>query len=141
MQTISGSEPRPRFAPGFRISTLDIIVLIIGGIAAIALGLRVWWWGYVVAMVVGHFFLFCNVFRISRMLELAWAVAFVGLAGGTVVAEWPGWIATTIAALFVTTSLIVVDMCKPSYHGVWWERINPNLKAWWEAKHGLTSHR
>jgi hypothetical protein len=135
MQSTSGSVASPHFAPGFRISTVDVIVLIIGTAAAIALGMQVWWWGYVVAIVVGHFFLFCNVFRISRMLELAWAAVFVGLAGGTIVADWPGWTAATIATLFVTTALIVVEMCKPSYHGVWWERITPNLPEWWEANH------
>ena len=131
----------PRFAPGFRISTLDVLILIVGSAAAIGLALEVWWWGYIVAMVVGHFFLFCNVFRISRILELAWAAAFIGLAGGTIAANWPSWTATTVAALFITTTLIAVEVCRPSYHGVGWERINPNLKAWWEANHGLPSHQ
>lgn len=33
------------------------------------------WW--LPAMVVGHFFLFCNVFKVPRRLELAWAGVFV----------------------------------------------------------------
>lgn len=122
------------FAPGFRISTLDGVVLAIGAVASILLGLQVWWWGYVVAMTVGHFFLFCNVFRISRTLELAWAAAFLGLAGGTVIAETPGWMITTIATFAITFVVIAVDMCKGSYHGIGWERINPELRTWWEAK-------
>jgi hypothetical protein len=121
------------FAPGFRLSTLDGVVLAIGAIASILLGLQVWWWGYVVAMVVGHFFLFCNVFRISRTLELAWAAAFLGMAGGTVVAESPGWIIATLATFGVTFMVIAAEMCKRSYHGIWWERINPELRAWWKA--------
>jgi hypothetical protein len=141
MEATSDSDAPPHFEPGFRLSVVDAIVLIVGAAAAIALGLQVWWWGYVVAMVVGHFFLFCNVFRISRMLELAWAAPFIGLASGTIVAGRPDWIVTMIATLFITIVLIAVEMCKPSYHGVWWERINPNLPEWWEEKHGLTSHQ
>jgi len=135
MQTPPSSVIVPRFAPGFRLSVVDVMVLVVGAVGAIVLGLQVWWWGYVVAIVVGHFFLFCNVFRISRMLELAWAAVFVGLAGGTIVAGRPDWIATTIDTLFVTIAVIAVEMCRPSYHGASWERINPNLPEWWEANH------
>src|SRR6185503_16949754 len=92
-----------------------------------------WWWGFVPAFVVLHFFLFCNVFRIARPLELAWAVVFVALAGATIVVDQPGWIVTTAVSLVATVIVIALEMRKPSYHGIAWQKINPGLPQWWEA--------
>ena len=107
-----------------------------GVIATVVLGLQVWWWGYIIAFPVLHFFLFCNVFRIARTLELAWAAAFVGLAGGTILEGVPGWTATTVASLVLTVVVIALEMGRPSYHGVLWRRINPNLPDWWRSRNG-----
>jgi hypothetical protein len=126
--------PETMFSPGFRLSKLDVVVLLLGTAAAAIAGIFVWWVGYVIALVIGHFFLFCNVFRLARPLELAWAAVFVGLAGATVAVDWPGWIATTIGTLVVTVVVVAVEMRKVSYHGVLWERINPGLKAWWAKR-------
>jgi hypothetical protein len=30
--------------------------------------------------------------------------------------------------------VVIVEMRKPSYHGVGWQRINPGLPAWWDAR-------
>ena len=121
------------FSPGFRLSKLDAVVLAVGAFGAAAAAKVEPWLGAAVGFAIGHFFLFCNVFRISRTLELAWAAAFLGMAGGTVVAQTPGWMITTIATFGVTFAVISVDMCKASYHGIWWERINANLPVWWKA--------
>jgi hypothetical protein len=122
------------FAPGFRLSKLDLFVLIVGAVAAVVLGLQTWWLGFVIAFTVLHFFLFCNVFRIARSLELAWAAAFVGLSAGTIVAGVPGWPITVAATLVVTVVVIALEAAKPSYHGIWWSRINPKLPDWWAAR-------
>jgi hypothetical protein len=122
------------FAPGFRLSVVDVFVLVGGTAATIVLSLYVWWWGFVPAFVLAHFFLFCNVVRMARPLELVWAGVFVVLAGATVAFETPGWLRTAIASLLVTVVVVVVEMRKPSYHGVGWQRINPGLPAWWEAR-------
>lgn len=121
------------FSPGFRLSKLDVVVLVLGSMAAAIAGIFVWWVGYVIALVIGHFFLFCNVFRLARPLELAWAAVFVLLAGATVAIDWPGWLVTTIGTLVMTALVIALEMRKASYHGVLWRRINPGLKEWWEA--------
>jgi hypothetical protein len=34
----------------------------------------------------------------------------------------------------VTGIVVVVEMRKPSYHGVGWKWINPGLPAWWESR-------
>ncbi len=119
------------FTPGFRLSRLDVIVLVLGSVGAAIAATFVWWVGYGIALVIGHFFLFCNVFRLSRPLELAWAAVFVALAGATVAINWPGWIATTIGTLVMTVIVIALEMRKASYHGVLWQQINPRLRVWW----------
>ena len=121
------------FAPGFRLSAVDVVVLIAGTIASIALATMTWWWGLAVGFVLGHFFLFCNVFRMARPLELAWAAVFVVLAGGTITHETPGWMATFGISVITTICVIAIELRKPSYHGIGWQRINPNLPQWWDA--------
>jgi hypothetical protein len=121
------------FAPGFRLSVVDIIVLVAGTAVTIVLSMFVWWWGFVPAFVLAHFFLFCNVVRMARPLELIWSGVYVVLAGATVSLETPGWLVTTLVSLLVTAMVVVVEMRKPSYHGVGWQRINPDLPAWWES--------
>jgi hypothetical protein len=77
--------------------------------------------------------LFCNVFRVARPLELLWADVFVVLAGATILWGVPGWWSTTLGSVCVAALAIAVEMRKPSYHGVGWQRINPDLRAWWNA--------
>ena len=122
------------FAPGFRFSVVDGIVLAGGTAAVIALSMYVWWWGFVPGFVLAHFFLFCNVVRMARPLELVWSGAFVVLTGTTLAFETPGWLVTAMGSLLVTAIVVVVEMRKPSYHGVGWQRINPGLPAWREAR-------
>ncbi len=125
--------PSPKFQPGFRLSPLDIGVLIGGTILAVVLWQQTWWIGFVVAFVVGHFFLFCNVVRMARPLELVWSAVFVALAGATVMADAPGWLITAAMSLVATVIVVIIEMRKPSYHGIGWRRINPSLPEWWEA--------
>src|SRR6476619_4959849 len=80
------------FAPGFRLSRVDVAVLFAGAVAAVSLATTDVWAGVAVGFVVGHFFLFCNVLRMSRPLELTWAGVFMGLAVGAMVwgvVSWP----------------------------------------------------
>ncbi len=93
-----------------------------------------WWIGFVVAFVVAHFFLFCNVFRIARTLELIWAAIFVALTYCTIMLGVPDWSLTIGGCVLVTTTLIVIELRKPSYHGILWKRINPHLLQWWESR-------
>lgn len=108
-------------------------MLAAGVVAALALAAVAAWWGFMVAFVVAHFFLFCNVVRMARPLELAWAGIFLALAAATVALDVPGWPITISISLAVTVLVVVIQMRKPSYHGLGWQRINPGLRAWWEA--------
>jgi hypothetical protein len=125
-------DSRKEFSPGFRLSLRDVIVLALGAGAASWLTTIEPWWAFMVAFVLAHFFLFCNVVRMARALELAWAAIFVAMAACTLLLDVPGWAATTAASLVVTLSVVVAQMRRPSYHGVGWQTINPRLREWWE---------
>ncbi len=133
---VFNTNAKHAFAPGFRLSALDVIILVVGVVTAFALVLVVWWGGFVVGFVVAHFFLFCNVVRMARLLELAWAGVFVALAAATVALDAPGWPVTATVSLVATVVVVVVQMRKPSYHGLGWQWINPGLPAWWETWKG-----
>lgn len=122
------------FSPGFRLSALDVVVLILGALGVVVLASSGPALAFIVGFVVGHFFLFCNVFRLSRPPELIWAVCFTVLAGSTLTTGSPSWFATTILSLVVTIVLIMLEMRKPSYHGVLWQRLNPCLRDWWDNR-------
>jgi hypothetical protein len=122
--------PDDAFSPGFRLSVLDVIILVVGSAGSIALATVEPWFGLAVAFVVGHFFLFCNVLRMSRPLELVWAGAFSAMVIEVVfvgLLSWPILFATSIALTIVLT---VIECRRPSYHGGGWQRINPNLPQW-----------
>ena len=119
------------FRPGFRLSRLDIVVILVGIVGAVLAGLVAPYVGFVIAFVVGHFFLFCNVFRVSRLPELAWAIIFIGLSAATILVGQPGWLVTALCSLIVTIGVIFREIRKSSYHGVFWRTWNPDLEAWW----------
>lgn len=122
------------FKPGFRFSIADAFVLLIGGAAgAVALGFD-HLLGAATWYVLVHFFLFCNVLRMARALELAWASAFVCLAGASVRFDIIPLNAAIACSLLTTGILAAVELRKPSYHGVGWQRINPRLLEWWRAR-------
>jgi hypothetical protein len=123
-----------KFQPGFRISAMDVAVLLVAAVGSwFAAGINLWM-GIAIAFVVAHFFLFCNVVRMGRSLELLWAVLFVLLAGTTVLTGLPGWISTFSVMLISTAVLVTLQMRQPSYHGILWLQINPGLPQWWEKR-------
>ena len=122
------------FRPGSRLSRLDMFVLVLGMAGTIALGATIWQVGLVIGVVVLHFFLFCNVLRLSRPLELGWAGVFLALAAATIVWDAPGWAATVAVSLGLTALVAALEMRRPSYHGVGWRSINPRLHEWWQAQ-------
>ncbi len=120
------------FAPGFRLSSLDVVVLAVGLPAATGVIFLDFWTGVAGAFVVLHFFVFCNVVRMARRFELIWAGAFAGVAilAAAEVVRWPTALGISLG---VTGVMIVRQMRLPSYHGVGWRRVNPELPTWWEA--------
>ena len=124
---------KPAFNPGFRLSLRDVIVLLIGIIAAGGLAFVAPPVSLVVGATVLHFFLFCNVFRIRRGPELIWAAAFLGLSLAAM--HWGlAWPIALLAGFGVAAVLIVNEFRHPSYHGVGWRRLNPSLPEWWSRR-------
>lgn len=105
----------------------------LGAIATVAIACVDGWLGIAIAFVVLHFFLFCNVLRMSRPLELIWAGVFVVVAAlaMAMVVSWP--LAFGVA-LVATVVLAIIETRRPSYHGIAWQTVNPNLPHWWQTR-------
>jgi hypothetical protein len=119
---------------GFQLSPTDAAA--IGGILIAALVLRwldspLWWMLMIVA---GHFFLFCNVFRIIRRRELIWAGLFLLNSGFWIWFDRLTWLPVLLCQLPVTVALVAAEMRAPGYHGVWAKRINPRLNDYLERR-------
>ena len=119
---------------GFRFSLTDAIAI---GVFMTAAG-GLWhldsplWWLLVIAA--GHFFLFCNVFRIVRRRELIWAGLFVLNVGVWVWFERLTCLGVLFCQLPITVMLVVADMLAPGYHGVFAKQLNPQLNAYLEGR-------
>ena len=122
----------PAFRPGFRLSVIDVIVLVFGMACALLLNGMKNPLGQAVLFTVAHFFLFCNVLRMRRSFELIWAATFVLLASLSMISNVPTWPVTVLIILAVTFVLMVLQVRQPSYHGIFWQRFNPGLPQWWE---------
>lgn len=120
------------FKPGFRISTLDYTVLLLGAIASIAALQIDHAIAGVTAFTVGHFFLFCNVLRMNRTYEIIWAAGFISLAGATIYGIIPSWWACYGVTTLTTGVVVTLQLRRPDYHGAFWQQTNPNLRVWWE---------
>lgn len=132
-QILKPTDTTPKFAPGFRLSWRDVIIIIAG--IGLSLGLNKSYWpiSLIIMFALGHFFLFCNVFRISRRLEFIWAGAFIILCSATIICEFPNWMATIVISLGITVVVVACEIRKPSYHGICWQKVNPGLKEWWDS--------
>lgn len=122
-----------KFQPGFRLSALDIMILVVGSIASAYTMTIDGGFGIAIAFVVLHFFLFCNVLRMSRPLELIWAGVFAALAAATISQNLLSWQTVFAISSLVTVIVAITEMRRPSYHGVGWHKLNPRLPEWWQA--------
>jgi len=112
---------------GLRLSAGDVVVIGVTVVATVAA------WPYVgpivllVPFVVGHFFLFCNVFRVARKPELVWAGVFVTNCACWVAAGRLGIWQVCVPQMAVTGLLILIEIRKPYYHGVFARQLNPMI--------------
>src|SRR4051812_41279141 len=107
-----------KFQPGFRLSALDVVILVIGG-AGSAYAITIdRWLGIAIAFVVVHFFLFCNVLRLSRPLELVWAGIFAATAIAAILLKLLLWPAVLAFSSVVSVIVAMIEARRPSYHGV-----------------------
>lgn len=121
--------------PGFRFSFTDACAIALALAAALAGRELLGAWALAPAVVLGHFFLFCNVFRVRRGYELLWAASFLLVAGGWFVARGEGGLGYWAAVLATQTPLTLLaigaEMRSERYRGIGYARINPTLE--WPA--------
>jgi len=121
------------FKPGFRLSKIDILVIIVGVVVAAASFSYSSVFAFLVLFVIGHFFLFCNIIRMSRSSELIWSVIFLALSSTSLLKGIPSWSVTALISILLTVILVVIETRKSSYHGVAWQKVNPGLPEWFSA--------
>lgn len=112
---------------GFRFSSADAIVLAVGGVGSWLLWdheFPLWW---IVPAAVVHFFLFCNVIRLRRSLELVWAAAFIVNVIFWLTRLSVIWLPPMLTQLPITLMLILSEILSPRYHGIFASRINARL--------------
>lgn len=122
------------FSPGFRISIIDLVFIFLAVGAAVYIYRISQDTSFVILFTTFHFFMFCNVFRIERKPELIWSIFFCITTYGTLIYQFPPWKYNYLLSLMLAIFLIFIDTKKPSYHGIFWQKINPNLPAWWQSK-------
>lgn len=114
-----------RTETGMRFSFSDFVVLVVAIFGAWQLfkfGHPLWW---IVVAVVGHFFLFCNVFRVRRTFELWWAGVFVVNVSACFAFGKIDWWPAMGFQLPVTIIVICLELRSSSYHGIGARWINP----------------
>ncbi len=109
---------------GIRFSIPDGIVIVICVIVTWTLYPIIGKESLLFPYVLGHFFLFCNIFRISRKPELIWSGLFVvNFLMICIVAEKSSATAMTVQ-LPITLVIIGNEIRKPYYHGIACKIIN-----------------
>ena len=120
------------FKPGFRLFYTDILFLILAATTVIYLSNKHTQLSIIIVFVVGHFFLYCNIIRMSRKPELIWAFLFLALNLANLYFSKPSFIMVLSLSFISTLILVVLEMRKDDYHGIGWSKINPELRKWWE---------
>lgn len=121
-----------KFSPGFRLSFTDTLFL------CFMFGL--FWYlrtenaaaSWLVLTPTLQFFLFCNVFRIRRSSELMWAVVYIIISALSHSFAVTG-IYTFAAGIAAGMVFIGNELRHPSYHGIFWQKLNPGLPEWFAA--------
>jgi len=102
---------------GFRFSWTDALAIAVCAAATIW-GLReIGSVAWVVPFVLGHFFLFCNVFRVPRKPELVWAGGFITIASICLIVDvsllHAMWLVLPVTACVLSHSIRLA-----TYHGI-----------------------
>lgn len=110
-------------APGFRFSATDAVAIVVAIVAAVVLRSSLGTMALLFPIVLGHFFLFCNVFRVRRSYEVAWALVFVA----NVCAWWLSgrfnWWSVLLVQTPMTLLCLGLEIRSERYHGVGYGRI------------------
>lgn len=122
---------------GFRLSVIDVVFLLLAIPATWLAWPEIGAMAAVIPMAVGHFFLFCNVFRIIRWKELLWTGVFlVNVSGWTISTDdtFFMWVGILVIQMPLTVLLITTELFTRRYHGVWARRLNIHLDDYLAGK-------
>jgi hypothetical protein len=111
---------------GFRFSAVDAGVIAVGAAATWMLRDALREMALLPGVVLLHFFLFCNVFRVRRSYELVWAATFIVNLLAWQIAGAMSWGRVLAVQLPITLLAIAAEMRSRRYHGVAWRWINPS---------------
>lgn len=103
---------------GFRFSAVDAAIIVASVAATWLLLPRIGVYAWIPIVGFGHFFLFCNVFRLRRRSELIWAAVFVVNFGAWAATGRFAWSSVLLFQTPVTVAAIVVQIRSPRYCGV-----------------------
>jgi len=114
----------PERKAGFRLSVADGLFIAAAAVAFVFLRERLGTGSWVIPFAVGHFFLFCNVFRVRRAYELAWAAVFLANAAAWVAVGRFSWGVVLATQVPFTLAAIGLEMRSRKYHGIGCRLIN-----------------
>ncbi|MCE5279459.1 MAG: hypothetical protein ABFD92_02420 [Planctomycetaceae bacterium] len=114
---------------GFRFSLQDAVAVA----AAVPLTWVLWSAlgpvGLFLPVVLGHFFLFCNVFRVGRRFEIIWAMLFMVNACALLWFESLVWWRAIVLQMPATLTILAVTIARRNYRGIGWTRIHRAARA------------
>jgi hypothetical protein len=119
---------------GARLSITDGLALLAGAVLTWqlhrALEGEARWLVGVPAVALGHFFLFCNVFRVPTYLELRWTALLLANVVAWRAADALAWAPVLALQTPITLLTLAATLRSPRYHGVGARRWNPSLDRW-----------
>lgn len=116
--------PRPRRdrPPGFSLSRTDAAILAACAPATWALWQFVGSFALICPVVLGHFFLFCNVFRVGSRREMLWTLAFIVNVAACQLTLTFSWTRLLLTQTPLTLAIILTTLFSRNYHGLGYSR-------------------
>src|SRR5262245_20302076 len=119
---------------GFRFFGTDAVVIVVCGGAAYVLQRMehpLWW---LLLIVAGHFFLFCNVFRVRRRFEVIWAVLLVLNCAAWILLGHLDWPHVLLTQAPFTVAAVIAEARSDRYHGIFAQSANRKLQDYLEGR-------
>ncbi len=108
---------------GFRFSPTDLIAIVVCAVVTLATLSILEEIAWLLPITLGHFFLFCNVFRVRREFELFWAGVFVLNVACWALAGQFDWLRILAVQTPLTAILIITTCIRPDYHGIFCAKV------------------
>jgi hypothetical protein len=107
---------------GLRFSLVDASAIVVAGLGTWLVWPLIGDFALSIPIVLGHFFLFCNVFRVRRTYELYWAAIFLVNVGGWLASGAFDWWWVLAVQSPATLAAIIAEVRSPQYHGIFCRR-------------------